>query len=102
MDGTIVRKMKIICSICLDQFNQKSDVSSTPCGHLFHSNCISKSLVFTKNECPQCRANCSRNVHKVFLQCEPESHDNFQSKHPLLQWELDEPLDDQTTYTIDR
>ena len=72
--------MKIICSICLEKFTEKSDVSSTPCGHLFHSNCLSRSLVTTKNECPQCRANCSKNVHKVFLQCEPDDNENSQSE----------------------
>ena len=81
--------MKIICLICLDKFTEKSNVSSTPCGHLFHSNCISKSLVTTKNECPQCRADCSKNVHKVFLQCEPEDDKNYQSEPPVNSKPLD-------------
>ena len=75
------RKMEIICLICHENFTKKSDVLSTMCGHLFHTNCLSKSNIATTNECPECRADCP-NVHKVFLLSESENKENFQPKHP--------------------
>ena len=32
--------MKIVCSICLELITASEDVSSVPCGHVFHTHCI--------------------------------------------------------------
>ena len=73
--------MKIICLICHENFTEKSEVLSTLCGHLFHTNCFFKSNITTNtNECPKCRDYC-RSVHKVFLLSESENKENYQPKH---------------------
>ena len=45
------------CSICQDTFeNTKSDVSVTPCGHIFHATCLRTWTRSMQNAtCPQCR-----------------------------------------------
>ena len=62
--------MKITCAICLESYTSSCEVSSTPCGHLFHSNCLSKSVTGTQNTCPTCRQKCGQNIHRVYLQGE--------------------------------
>ena len=42
------------CPICLDEVNVESNVYLTICGHLFHNDCIDKSLDYSK-KCPTCR-----------------------------------------------
>ena len=42
------------CSVCLEDFGD-GKISSTECGHLFHSGCLETALE-TKKECPNCRA----------------------------------------------
>ena len=37
------------------------DLSSVPCGHVFHSTCILQWLETGKNNCPQCRTKCREN-----------------------------------------
>jgi len=45
----------------LESFTSKCDVSTTTCGHVFHTNCIEKWLINGQNNCPQCRKNCPQN-----------------------------------------
>lgn len=42
------------CSICLEDFNEGEIASIIPCGHIFHTDCISHWLK-KKNNCPNCR-----------------------------------------------
>ena len=58
--------MNLTCAICLESFTSSCEVSSTPCGHLFHSNCLSKSVTGTRPKCPTCRQECRKNIHRVF------------------------------------
>ena len=51
--------MDIACSTCLESFTLDCDVSTTPCGHLFHTKCINKWIKNEKRDCPQCRQSCS-------------------------------------------
>ena len=44
--------MRLQCSTCLDQISPEEDLSSTPCGHVFHLVCILRWLKHKKN-CPQ-------------------------------------------------
>ena len=46
--------MSSACSTCLESFTPKSDVSTTPCGHVFHTDCIEKWLKNGCNSCSQC------------------------------------------------
>ena len=52
--------MNYACSTCLGSFTPISDVSSTPCGHVFHTECIEKWLNNGSNNCSQCRRNFQR------------------------------------------
>ena len=63
--------MKISCLICLEVFTEECRLSSTFCGHLFHSNCLEKSLE-SKNTCPNCRKSCAPisgilPIHQIYL-----------------------------------
>lgn len=54
---------EICCSICLEPFTDT--VTKTPCGHMFHRECIQQWLLNTKKECPNCR-------HKIYCSPPPE------------------------------
>ena len=60
--------MDITCAICLESFTSNCEVSSTPCGHLFHSKCLSRAISRTQNTCPTCRTDCGEKIRKVYLQ----------------------------------
>jgi hypothetical protein len=42
------------CPICIDSFDDKSDIRETPCGHCFHSTCLEDWLRRART-CPLCR-----------------------------------------------
>jgi hypothetical protein len=42
------------CTICLEKFNNDSEVSILKCNHIFHYDCISKWGI-KNNSCPCCR-----------------------------------------------
>lgn len=44
------------CTICMDDYNDDSNVSILKCSHIFHSKCISEWGMY-KAECPVCRDN---------------------------------------------
>lgn len=43
-----------ICSICFDEFSDKSIIYELSCGHYFDSHCISEWFIKNKT-CPNCR-----------------------------------------------
>ena len=49
-----------ICPICQEDFNDKEKLKMTPCGHIFHPQCISQWLTkqCTRPTCPTCRHDC--------------------------------------------
>ena len=49
----ILPEEHINCSICLD--NITNSAYHSICGHIFHSNCIQKWVIYHKT-CPMCRA----------------------------------------------
>ena len=49
--------MNIACSTCLESFTSGCDISTTPCGHVFHTGCIARWLN-ENNNCSQCRKGC--------------------------------------------
>ena len=46
--------MNIGCSTCLEPITANCDSSTTPCGHVFHTDCI-KNWLNRKSNCPKCR-----------------------------------------------
>ena len=60
--------MNFACSTCLESLTPKSDVSSTPCGHVYHTVCIEKWLSNGQNNCSQCRKACTKDkIIKLFF-----------------------------------
>ena len=49
--------INIACSTCLESFTSGCDISTTPCGHVFHTGCITRWLN-ENNNCSQCRKGC--------------------------------------------
>ena len=50
--------MNISCSTCLESFTSNCDISSTPCGHVFHTDCINEWMKNKREECGKCRRRC--------------------------------------------
>ena len=53
--------MNTECSTCLESISSISDISTTPCGHIFHTECIKKWLQNGQNYCPQCKKGTTQN-----------------------------------------
>ena len=68
--------MNSACSACLESFNLREDISTTPCGHVFHTKCIEKWLQSGNSQCPQCRKYCGpyRLIKLFFSMGESENH----------------------------
>ena len=58
--------MNVACSTCLETFTSRSDISTTPCGHVFHTKCIKLWLEKGDYTCSQCRKPCHK-VIKLFF-----------------------------------
>ena len=59
--------MNIACSTCLESFTSGCDISTTPCGHVFHTSCITRWLN-RNNDCSQCRKDCNfRQIIKLYF-----------------------------------
>ncbi|KAL4448759.1 hypothetical protein ABPG74_012848 [Tetrahymena malaccensis] len=75
------------CAVCLDGFNDKSDVRLTPCFHIFHNDCF-KSFAHRGKSfcCPVCRRSLQDAEKEVFdyklkmqtIQTINEEHENKQ------------------------
>ena len=82
--------MDISCSICIEPFKSNCEVSTTKCGHVFHTKCImywfqigqNKSHVEnldqnakqSGNNCPKCRKKCSNNeLIKIYFDMETKT-----------------------------
>ena len=53
--------MDISCSICIEPFKSNCAVSTTKCGHVFHTKCITFWFQNAQNNCPKCRQLCPNN-----------------------------------------
>ena len=61
----------VSCSICLAEFTQNCELSTTPCGHIFHSFCLTRGIELNGNTCPQCRNHFEvAKIHRVYLPIE--------------------------------
>ena len=62
--------MDVVCSTCLESFTSKCDISTTPCGHVFHTVCIQKWLEKDNKNCPQCRTSFDQMIKLYFSENE--------------------------------
>ena len=59
--------MRVQCSTCLELLTPGDDLTSTPCGHVFHMACVVQWFE-TKKNCPQCRQSANeKNLRKIYL-----------------------------------
>ena len=58
------------CVICLSKIENLKKIKRTPCGHIFHTKCISGWLR-QKKSCPCCRLNLKKKK-KISLSITPE------------------------------
>jgi len=60
--------MNVNCSTCLELLTPSAELSSAPCGHVFHATCILQWLETGKNNCPQCRTKCtSKQLRRIYF-----------------------------------
>ena len=72
--------MNLVCSSCLELFESRSDICTTICGHVFHTDCIKKWFESGQNNCSQCWKSCSTNqIIKLYLS-EADSENTLISK----------------------
>ncbi|XP_014486707.1 PREDICTED: E3 ubiquitin-protein ligase TRAIP-like isoform X2 [Dinoponera quadriceps] len=78
--------MYIVCTICRDNFIQSDDISVTPCGHVFHLNCLSRWLM-RSNSCPECREETSQEkiqrLYVTFVNNETSSADSLSTQERI-------------------
>ena len=53
------------CQICLDEFDESSDIVKLDCGHVFCDTCIKTYLETYNNICPLCRKEIDKKEEKV-------------------------------------
>ena len=60
--------MDISCSICIEPFKSNCAVSTTKCGHVFHTKCITEWIESGQQNCSHCRTGCQKkNIVKLFF-----------------------------------
>lgn len=86
-------KMQIICTICNDQFDHKSIITVTPCGHAYHESCISQWFK-NRSNCPKCRTTVKiSNMRKIYFDVDNENNplvEAFEKKIESLMESLEE------------
>ncbi|EZA57861.1 TRAF-interacting protein [Ooceraea biroi] len=66
--------MNIVCGICRDLLVPSSDVFHTPCGHIFHLECLTEWLKRSKT-CPQCRERTTESkIHRLYFNFSNDSN----------------------------
>ena len=64
-----IKEFDEMCTICLEKFQIEEFVCITPCEHIFHKECLLKSLNAIKNKdklkCPNCNQNLL--INKIYL-----------------------------------
>lgn len=58
------------CAICLEDYKLNDDIAITNCLHVFHKNCIDRSID-SSNNCPKCRFDMTGSVF-MYLKCKLE------------------------------
>ena len=81
--------MNIACSTCLESFTSGCDISTTPCGHVFHTGCLTRWLN-VNTDCPQCRKGCEiRQIIKLFFTESQSAIEENITKNELERLELE-------------
>ena len=86
--------MNTACSTCLESFNLTSNISTTPCGHVFHTDCIKKWFQSGQSQCPQCRKLCGLNRLIKLYFSESESEYDLVRELEAKIWKLEEEVDE--------
>ena len=75
------------CPTCWDPIDAESQVVSTLCGHVFHSDCIETWIDKGMQNCPQCRNKISRKtIRPIFL---PFSDRSLRDEeNPRKRWKI--------------
>ena len=81
--------MNISCSTCLEIFTSKCNISTIPCGHVFHNKCIEKWLT-ENNNCSQCRSNVTFDqiIKLYFTESETNQITEMEETHLKLEKEV--------------
>jgi hypothetical protein len=78
--------MNLKCTICSDDL--KENICSTPCGHVYHRNCVSN-WFNNYRSCPQCRKYCRKNwLIQLFLSPNLEENEVPTAGSQALQTQL--------------
>jgi len=60
--------MRVSCTTCLELLTASDELSSVPCGHVFHTQCILQWFETGKSNCPQCRTRAKESqLRKLYL-----------------------------------
>lgn len=60
--------MRVSCTTCLELLTASDELSSVPCGHVFHTQCILQWFETGKSNCPQCRSRTKESqLRKLYL-----------------------------------
>ena len=87
------------CPTCLEPLvsDSKNYIVTTPCGHLFHTNCVRGWIDRGNKTCPQCRSNISKNkLIRIYLQ---STESDVQIPHKTVTNSTIAPSNPKTTQT---
>ena len=59
--------MRVSCTTCLELLTASDELSSVPCGHVFHTQCILQWFETGKSNCPQCRTRAKESQGKSLI-----------------------------------
>ena len=82
------------CSICLDNFiEEKNLISLTPCGHIFHYQCLKKWAEEKKEQfkCPNCNFDFLKENEPITLKVQKKTinvHNNLNSDNNFLEYRI--------------
>uniref|UniRef100_A0A6A7G6R0 E3 ubiquitin-protein ligase TRAIP-like n=1 Tax=Hirondellea gigas TaxID=1518452 RepID=A0A6A7G6R0_9CRUS len=94
--------MRVECVICGDTFMPGIEISATPCGHVFHTSCVSQWFKRSKT-CPQCRFSGRQKLTRLYFDesiTETEQEDPDVLKSHLDSAKFQIKLKEQELYNI--
>jgi ankyrin repeat protein len=84
--------MDIKCAACMKSFTRNCKISTTFCGHPFHTEFLINWLK-TQNNCPKCKKPCTDNLMiNIYFSRSGEARIGFQSTIDVVQSALQSPL----------
>ncbi|KAL4448758.1 hypothetical protein ABPG74_012847 [Tetrahymena malaccensis] len=94
------------CVVCLDEFNDQSDVRLTPCFHIFHNDCFNSFAHRGKSFCcPVCRRSLQDGEKEVFdyklkMQASHTINEEHENKQPDNQSQGSNPQETQNNQAL--